>query len=110
VLVAHQTLYDNPKAQWLGNTSGFCKLIAHRNGRLLGVHGIGPDANEWVQTLSLLMAQKTPWWAIADAPTLPYSLTDLLRQATQQWQRDRWQPGRWRRDWAENWCNWRRSR
>jgi hypothetical protein len=26
------------------------------------------------------------------------------------WQRQRWQPGTWRRDWAENWFNWQRTR
>ncbi|MEM9120463.1 MAG: FAD-dependent oxidoreductase [Cyanobacteria bacterium P01_F01_bin.56] len=110
VLVVHQSLYHNPQAQWRASTVGFCKLIGHRDGRLLGCHGVGPEAPEWVQTVAVLMAQKTPWWRLATLPTLPYSLTDLLRQAAQQWQGDRWQPGQWRRDWAENWCNWRRSR
>jgi len=110
VLIARQPLYDNPQAQWREATVGFCKLIAHRDGRLLGGHGVGPDAQEWVQAIALLMAQKTPWWGVANFPALPYSLTEILRQAAQQWERDRWRPGQWRRDWAENWCNWRRSR
>ncbi|MEM6519594.1 MAG: FAD-dependent oxidoreductase [Cyanobacteria bacterium P01_C01_bin.70] len=110
VLVAQQSLYDNPPAQWRESTVGFCKLIAHRDGRLLGCHGVGPAAPEWVQTMALLMTASVPWWRLASFPALPYSLTELLRQAAQQWERDRWQPGRWRRNWAENWCNWRRSR
>lgn len=110
ILVSQQPLYDNPKAQWLASTTGFCKLIAHRNGQILGVHGVGPEASEWVQTIALLMAQKVPWWAIAQCPALPHSLSDILHQTTQQWIDDRWLPGQWRRDWAENWFNWRRSR
>jgi len=110
LLICHQALDHTPQAHWREATIGFCKLIAHRNGQILGVHGVGPEAREWVQTMALLMVQNTPWWKIAAFPTLPDSLTDLLRQATQQWERDRWQPGRWRRDWAENWCNWRRNR
>jgi len=110
ILVARQALYDNPQAQWREATVGFCKLIAHRDGRLLGCHGVGPEAPEWVQAIALAMGQQTPWWRIADGPTLPYSLTEILRQTAQQWERDRWRPGQWRRDWAENWCNWRRSR
>ena len=109
LLIHRQPLYDNPKAQWLDSTIGFCKLIAHRNGQLLGVHGVGPEATEWVQTLALLMVQKVPWSAICRYPTLPHSLSEILRQTTQQWEQDRWQPGKWRRDWAENWFNWRRS-
>lgn len=110
VLIARQFLYDNPKAQWRGETIGFCKIIAHQNGHLLGGHGVGPEASEWIQTLSWLMAQNTPWWQIARIPNLPYSFATLLQQATQQWECDRWQQGQWRRNWAENWCNWRRSR
>ncbi|HEY9886831.1 MAG TPA: FAD-dependent oxidoreductase, partial [Candidatus Obscuribacterales bacterium] len=109
VLVARQSWYDNPKAQWQDATVGFCQLIAHRNGQLLGVHGVGPAADEWVQTAALLMAQRTPWWQLADAATQPHTFTEILRQAAQQWAGDRWRPGRWRRDWAENWCNWRRN-
>ncbi|NER85121.1 MAG: NAD(P)/FAD-dependent oxidoreductase [Leptolyngbya sp. SIO1D8] len=110
LLIHRQSLYENPKAQWSASTIGFCKLIAHRNGQLLGCHGVGPEASEWVQTISLLMGQKTPWYAISRYPTIPHSLSDLLRQTAQQWEHDRWQPGKWRRDWAENWFNWRRSR
>ncbi|MEL6382366.1 MAG: NAD(P)/FAD-dependent oxidoreductase [Cyanobacteria bacterium J06626_18] len=110
LLMHRQSLYENPKAQWLESTIGFCKLIAHRNGQILGVHGVGPEASEWVQMMALLMAQKVSWHAVADHPLLPHSLGDIVRQAMQQWQRDRWQPGQWRRDWAENWFNWRRSR
>lgn len=110
ILVARRSLYDNPQAQWRESAVGFCKLIAHRTGRILGCHGVGPDAQEWVQTVALLMTQKVPWWGMATFPALPESLTELLRQTARQWERDRWRPEHWRRDWAENWCNWRRSR
>ncbi|MEM0980929.1 MAG: NAD(P)/FAD-dependent oxidoreductase, partial [Cyanobacteria bacterium P01_H01_bin.58] len=109
VLVGYQPLYDMPKAHWQESTIGFCKLIAHRNGQILGGHGVGPEATEWMQALAMLMKQKVPCWKIASFPTLPDSLTDILRQTTQQWERDRWLPGQWRRDWAENWFNWRRN-
>ncbi|MDB9524883.1 NAD(P)/FAD-dependent oxidoreductase [Oscillatoria sp. CS-180] len=110
LLIARQTLYDLPKAQWRRATLGFCKVIAHRSGEILGVHGVGPEAREWVQTMAVLMVRQAPWWAVAHYPTLPNSLTDILRQTVSQWERDRWHPGRWRRDWSENWFNWRRQR
>ena len=110
LLIHRQPLYENPKAHWLESTTGFCKLIAHRKGQILGIHGVGPEANEWVQMVGWLMAHNVPWQAVASHPLLPYGLGDIVRQATEQWARDRWQPGQWRRDWAENWFNWRRSR
>lgn len=110
LLISYQRLYDTPKAQWLAATRGGCKLIAHRNGQILGAHGVGPEASEWIQTIGLLMAQRMRWWDLTRQSTLSHSLTYLLGQAIQHWDQERWQPGRWRRDWAENWFNWRRSR
>ncbi|MEL6882827.1 MAG: hypothetical protein AAFP09_20045, partial [Cyanobacteria bacterium J06607_10] len=50
--------------------------------------------------------------AVERLPGLPtaQSLSGLVRTAAQKATRSRWQPGNWRRDWAENWFNWRRSR
>jgi hypothetical protein len=103
-------LYDHPQAQWRESTTGFCKLIAHRNGKILGLHGVGPEAAECAQAAAWLMELNTPWWQLAQHPTLPQSFLALLQTTSQQWERDRWQPGQWRRNWAENWFNWRRSR
>lgn len=109
LLIARQTLYENPQAQWRESTTGFCKLIAHRDGALLGGHGVGPEASAWIQTIAWCMHHAISWKQLVRSPVLPDSLTSLLQQASQQWERDRWQHGQWRRDWAENWCNWRRS-
>lgn len=110
LLVAQQPWYHHPKAQWWEATTGFCKLIAHQDGQILGVHGVGPEASEWVQTAAWMMAQKVAWWQLAQQPALPDSFLAVLQQAAQQWERDRWRPGQWRRNWSENWFNWRRSR
>lgn len=110
VRVYRRSLYDNLDAHWRGLTTGFCKLIAHRNGQILGGHLIAPDASAAIQSLALAMQRGCTLRDIAHWHTLPQSLTDLLRETAVQGQRDRWQPGQWRRDWAENWFNWRRSR
>ncbi|NJN21530.1 MAG: NAD(P)/FAD-dependent oxidoreductase [Leptolyngbya sp. RL_3_1] len=102
-------LDGNRKAQALGNTTGFCRLVAHRRGQLLGAHLVGPQASEWGQVLAIARQHCFTLQDLAQLPTLPQTLTDLVRQAAAQWEGDRWQPGQWRRDWAENWFNWRRS-
>ncbi len=109
IRVARIPLHSLPLAQWRGTTTGFCKLIAHRNGQLLGAHGAGVHAPEWIQTIALLIAQRCPWWAMARQSFVPDSALAILHQAVQGWEGDRWQPGTWRRDGAENWFNWRRS-
>lgn len=97
------------KAHLLATATGFCKLVAHQNGTLLGASLIGPQAGELVQGLALLIDSPQAMTRIAAFPAIPYTLTELLMQTAQQWQQQRWQPGQWRRDWAENWFNWRRS-
>jgi pyruvate/2-oxoglutarate dehydrogenase complex dihydrolipoamide dehydrogenase (E3) component len=103
-------LDGNRKAQALGNTTGFCRLVTHRRGHLLGAHLVGLQASEWGQVLAIARQHRFTLQDLAQLPTLPQTLTDLVRQAAAPWERDRWQPGQWRRDWAENWFNWRRSR
>lgn len=91
----------------------YCKLVCV-NQRLLGTHLLGSGANELIYPLASLIGK--PVKALTDADRFPFSpqtaqnLADLVRSAASQSQQSRWQIGHWRRDWAENWFNWRRSR
>lgn len=100
----------NLQSHLQGPAMGLCKLVGLKSGRLLGAHILAPQAAELVQTLALLMQQGMRLPQMADFPAIPHSLTDLLIQAADHWRQRRWQPGHWRRDWAENWFNWQRSR
>ncbi|HEY9878449.1 MAG TPA: NAD(P)/FAD-dependent oxidoreductase [Leptolyngbyaceae cyanobacterium] len=107
--VCLSTASESVKAHLQEDTIGFCKLVAHRNGKILGASLIGPQAGDLVQSLAMLMAEKGKMSRLATFPAVPHTLTELLTHTAQQWQQTRWQPGRWRRDWSENWFNWRRS-
>ncbi|WP_008311565.1 FAD-dependent oxidoreductase [Leptolyngbya sp. PCC 6406] len=96
-------------AHWRGDPTGFCKLVLHRRGLLLGAHLVGPEARELVAVLALALAQKLSIQTLATLPTLPDSLMAQVQITADQWRRDRSQPGHWQRDWGENWCHWRRS-
>ncbi len=91
----------------------YCKLVCD-NQRLLGIHLLGSGANELIYPLASLIDE--PVSALTDANRFPFSpqtaqnLAGLVRSAASQSQQSRWQIGHWRRDWAENWFNWRRSR
>ncbi|PSN18739.1 mercuric reductase, partial [filamentous cyanobacterium CCP5] len=101
----HQTL----KAHLQAAPTGFGKLIVHQSGDILGAHWAGPEAEEIIQTIALAMTQGIRCQQLACSPPLPHTFTELLHQAAQQWQAQRWRPGCWRRDWSENWFNWRRT-
>ena len=98
------------KAQLRECITGQLSVVVHTNGQLLGAHLVGPEADELVQTLALLVDQPYALKRLSEFPMLPHSHSELLRQLACEWREKRWRPGRWRRDWAENWFNWRRSR
>ncbi|MEO0539888.1 MAG: FAD-dependent oxidoreductase [Cyanobacteria bacterium P01_A01_bin.105] len=91
----------------------FCKLVV-ADRRLVGVHLMGTAAAGAIALLAPYLGQPFSKFAqgfshlsgLADTQ----GLTLQIAQALAQHQDSQWQPGHWRRDWAENWFNWRRSR
>jgi pyruvate/2-oxoglutarate dehydrogenase complex dihydrolipoamide dehydrogenase (E3) component len=93
----------------------YCKLIFYK-GRLQSVHLLGEGASELIQPLATMIGQPASaiMRAVEGSPVT--GLADLVRVAVGRegrfpWKASpsHWQPGHWRRDWAENWFNWRRS-
>ncbi|MFE4106449.1 FAD-dependent oxidoreductase [Almyronema epifaneia] len=105
-----QPLYQVAQAQLLNQTRGFCRLIVHRNGEILAGQIVSAQANELIQPIAQAIAEQQSIRAIARSPYLPQSLSAILVQTAQQWQTRHHSVGFWRRDWLENWFNWRRSR
>ena len=88
--------------------TNFCKLIALGQGIIIGIHLMGEGAPDLVATLGKRpRMQLLSQWATASFQS--GSLQAAVYQAIAQWQNSRWSPGQWRRDWAENWFNFRRS-
>jgi len=56
------------------------------------------------------MHQGIPLQRLERVPTLSHSHAAMVLFMADTWQQQRWHQGTWRRDWAENWVNWRRSR
>lgn len=87
--------------------TNFCKLIT-LGGRILGAHLMGQGANGFVAALGSQPTMAMLYQRM-NAVT-PNTLEDAINQTINQWQGGRWREGQWRRDWAENWFNFRRSR
>jgi pyruvate/2-oxoglutarate dehydrogenase complex dihydrolipoamide dehydrogenase (E3) component len=102
--------HDQGSAHWGGITTGFCKLVTNPKGQLLGAHLVGPEAPTLVQGLAWAKAAGQSLGDLARGGGDPDGPVAMVQAAIAQYQGDRWQPGIWRRDWAENWCHWRRSR
>ncbi|MEL6554315.1 MAG: FAD-dependent oxidoreductase [Cyanobacteria bacterium J06621_11] len=99
----------------------YCKIICKKN-RVQSIHVLGTDAETVVVTFASMVGRPvTELLSAAEAVTGPLTvenLAALVRSAVFDGMGDggatalksRWQPTHWRRDWAENWFNWRRSR
>ena len=83
----------------------YCKLVCADN-RLVGVHLIGAEASNLVRLLALHINKP-----VGDlSRVVGDGLLELVGDCVRRSQQTQWQHGQWRRDWAENWFNWRRSR
>lgn len=85
----------------------FCKLITLEK-RIIGIHLLGKGASELAKCLGqCLTMPKLAKWVVGHVRT--GTVYGAIYTAIAQWENGHWQAGQWRRDWAENWFNWRRS-
>lgn len=86
----------------------YCQLVCVGQ-RLVGVHLVGDRAADCILFLSTYLNQ--PITKLCNA--LPFASTQtllsLVHVAASQYRQTQWKTGRWKRDWSENWFNWRRS-
>jgi pyruvate/2-oxoglutarate dehydrogenase complex dihydrolipoamide dehydrogenase (E3) component len=78
VSVLHQPYKYFDAAQLWGEPLGFCKLIAHRNGKLLGATLLGAKATALAPTLSLAISQQLNLKDLARLATVAPSWAELL--------------------------------
>ena len=109
VIILRQPFKTLAKAQLQDETTGFCKLLVHRNGELLGAHIAGWQADELISTIALAMQQKLTIQAIASLVLPSSSLAVILQQTAAEWQRLRLQKNTRLQDFLEGFFNWRRS-
>lgn len=82
----------------------YCKLVCVSD-RLIGVHLLGEEA----EGLACLLAKRLGQVVPDEGGLSSRGLVDLVFEGGGRSQRRKWQPGQWRRDWAENWFNWQRN-
>lgn len=79
------------QAQILGETTGFCKLVAHRSGKILGAHAVGAEAGEFIGIVALAMQQNLKVSKLANLFLPDFTLAAILQETARQWQYQRWQ-------------------
>lgn len=109
VLILRQFFKTLTQAQLQGETTGFCKLIVHRNGHILGAHLVGMQASEIISPIALAMQESLKIQTLAKLTTPSPTFSEIVSQAAAEWHRLRWEHHAWQRDWLEGFFNFRRS-
>ncbi len=109
VFVVRQYFKTLDKAQLLGETTGFCKIIGRQNGEILGASIVGPDASELIGAIALAIRQKIKVGAIADLPQVSPTLSEITQKTALEWQRQRLTRNRTLQNFLEGFFNLRRN-
>ncbi len=89
VFVVRQSFKTLDKAQLLGETIGFCKMIGRQNGEILGALIVSSQATELIGAITLAMRQKVKMKALADLPHLSPTLSEIIHKTALEWQQQR---------------------
>ncbi len=87
----------------------YCQLVCVDR-LLVGVHLVGDRAADYISPLATSLGQPIAKLSNRVSPTTSPDLWNLVHAATSQYHQTQWKIGHWKRDWSENWFNWRRSR
>lgn len=86
VMTLRAYVKDQPLAQMAGETTGFCQLIVHSKGQILGGVIVGKQAPELVSLVALAMRSRL---TVGDLAQLPETNGSLLQRTAAQWLRKR---------------------
>ncbi|NEO99808.1 MAG: FAD-dependent oxidoreductase [Symploca sp. SIO2E9] len=109
VLVVRQYFKILEKAQLLGATSGFCKLVLCRNGEILGASIVGAEASELIGEIALAIQQKIKVSAIANLPHVSLTLSEIIGKTAREWQQQGWAGKTTLQNFLESFFNLRRN-
>jgi pyruvate/2-oxoglutarate dehydrogenase complex dihydrolipoamide dehydrogenase (E3) component len=116
IYVVRQNFKQVIQAQILGKTTGFCKLIIHKSGEILGAHIIGYQAAEWINAIALAMKQKIKLnknifsgLLQIDFPHVSPSFAEIMQQTAVEFHRKKLQANSIVLNLLDIWFNWRRT-
>ncbi|NER24118.1 MAG: NAD(P)/FAD-dependent oxidoreductase [Symploca sp. SIO1C2] len=109
VLVVKQYFKTLDKAQLLGETTGFCKLLVRRNGEIVGASLVGAEASELMGAIALAMQQKIKLAAIAKLPHASPTLSEIVHKTAIEWQRQCFRDNQALQNFLEGFFNLRRK-
>lgn len=109
VQVLRRSFNTLPKAQLRDDLTGFCKLIVHRDGHLLGAHLLGDHASEWSSTIALAMQQNLTIQALSRLVLPSPTWAEVIQGAAMEWHTRRLEQRPWLQNLYDSFFDLRRS-
>lgn len=108
IIVSREYFKNIEKAQMCGDLTGFCKIVARRNGEILGASIVGPQAAELIHTIALAVRQGMTVGAIAELPFICSTFSDISGKTAATWELQRFRSNTFMRSLWQNLFHWRR--
>ncbi|MBW4477194.1 MAG: NAD(P)/FAD-dependent oxidoreductase [Tolypothrix brevis GSE-NOS-MK-07-07A] len=109
VLVLRQYFKTLTAAQISEETTGICKLIAHRNGEILGATLLGAEAGELINFIALAISQKIKINQLANQSFIYPGFSEIIEQTVREWERQRLNSNIALQDFLEGFFHFRRN-
>ncbi|MCC5648796.1 NAD(P)/FAD-dependent oxidoreductase [Nostoc sp. XA013] len=89
ILVLRHYFKTVAAAQLRGETTGMCKLIVLRNGKILGASICGAEAGELINLIALALSQKIKVKDLANLSPVYPSFSEILEQTAREWSKQK---------------------
>lgn len=109
VQVLRRSFNTLPKAQLQDHLTGFCKLIVHRNGHLLGAHLLGDQASEWSSAIALAMQQNLTIPALSRLVLPSPTWSEVIQKVAMDWHTQQLEQKPWLQNLYDHFFDFRRS-
>jgi pyruvate/2-oxoglutarate dehydrogenase complex dihydrolipoamide dehydrogenase (E3) component len=110
VYVARKYFKNNAKALITGETTGLCKFLVRADGKILGAHIVGDDAEELISAIALAMTNKIKLqnFLTIDFPNASLSYSEILQQTAIDFHQQKFNNNKTIQNLLETWFRWRK--
>ncbi|MCL6436331.1 MAG: NAD(P)/FAD-dependent oxidoreductase [Leptolyngbyaceae cyanobacterium HOT.MB2.61] len=109
VVILRQAFQTLTRAQIRGETTGFCKFILRRSGKILGAQIVGAQAGEMIGAIALAMQRRLHIQTLAKVVYPSATFAEIISQTAHQWNRLRLERSPGLQDCLEGFFDFRRS-
>ncbi|GBF80437.1 FAD-dependent oxidoreductase [Aphanothece sacrum] len=109
IIIIKQNFNTLSKANIMGETTGFCKIITRRNGIIIGGHIVGIQSDELINLIALAMKNNIKIQQLSKILPPYTAVSNILFELSRHWQYQRFKNNKTLNYWLETLLFWRRK-